>query len=1065
LRILSHPDPIVLELALFSALRTHHPPNPSARSLILVPTARLASHLQYRLATDGGRAAWVGVEIFTIHALARTILAGHGRLPHRVLSTRLREAVVRRVLRLDPGNRWARFCELRPGATRRLAGALNELREAAIDPANLLNAVRGTPRDEALGDLYASYVARLEETQQNGWTDEAGLVLAAADHAGDTASDYCQILVHGAYEWLGVHVQLLRDLASHAPMTVLMPIQPGQRVTSYAESFAKSYLLDGEEPIANFDADGKTGCGLDLASLYDEESRPVPAPEGRVRFRNTQGAAQEVQLAVHEALGAIAGGCAPREIALVARSLEPYAASIETAFRDRGLNWTSSLTAPLRRQPLVRDFLLLLEAVGEGLPRRSTAALLRSARVRWTRLPGVERSPRGELAERWSRKAGIIGGLDEWTEVLSDWVERLGGYDRGSAGDDISRRERARDRAGEAQLIAEALRALDARVRLGTLGWKQHAERLRALLDELFEPEARDADRTAADGLRTLFDEMTSLETVIGEADGVSFARMRSWLEEAAQAAQIAPWRQDEGGIRVLDAMQFRGLSFERVFLLGMNSGVFPRKAREDPVLGDRLRRRLRELTGRPLVLASDAPDEERLVLALILGGSRSRIDVSWQRADDSGRARSTSLAMREIARLAYGAPDLDRLHSDPMDPQRTVPSHPTQWLRYLATETRVLSRSDAVLLRVLEGPTDVDLDALAKTEIELRPGLRMIKATRAFEIREPGFDGRIDSAPALARMSVSSLERLGRCPLQYFFRHVLGVAEPDEAATAEELSPAELGGQVHAVLQRLYEKLDGEGLFRVDRVEALLARADEWLGRERHQLFGELGARVTRRLPVLWELTTTAWFDALSDFARRDLRRLSLEEWRPEGFETGESRLVELGAEASVEVYGRFDRRWRRDDQVRVGDYKTSGKLADRVSPLLMLRGLQLQVPLYQILAGDDSTVELLGVGPYYSRLDEDDRQAAFAGFAKDDQRSGFRQTLRTLVELARRGRYPLRTDRHCSWCAYRLACRWNHPPTLHRETLDADGRRYAGLQDKSTQKPLRDGREENDA
>jgi ATP-dependent helicase/nuclease subunit B len=969
------------------------------------------------------------------------------------------------VLRLDPDNRWARFAERRPGATGRLADALNELREAAIDPAEFCEVARDNPKDEALANLYASYVERLDESRVNGGTDEAGLVMAAAVYAGETAANYGQILVYGAYEWLGVHVQLLRDLARHTPVTVLVPIQPGQRVTSYAEAYAKSHLLDGDESITPLEETGETGCGLDLASLYDEESRPSPAPAGRVRFRNTQGAVQEVQLAVHQALDAIAGGCAPEEIALVARSLEPYASAIEAAFRDRGLNWTSSLTAPLRRQPLVRDFLLLLEAVGQGLPRRSTAALLRSSRFQWTSLPGVDRAPRGELAERWSRKAGIIGGLDEWTKVLSGWVRRRGEYDLRGEGDDVARRERAKEREDEGKLIANSLRALGNRVDTSPGTWEDHAKRLGALLDELVAPGALVADLGAADGLRTLFDEMAMLESVIGETDEVSFARMRSWLEEEAQAAKVTPWRRDRGGIRVLDAMQFRGLTFDRVLLLGMNSGVFPRRSREHPVLGDRLRRQLRERTGRPLGLASDGPDEERLILALVLGGSRSRLDVSWQRADDSGRARSTSLALRELARLVYGEPDLDRLHSDPDDKQRTVPSHPTQWLKYLAAESQLLHRSEAVLLHVLEASTDDELDDLAEAEDALKPGLRMVKATRAFEIREPGFDGRVDTPPSLDRISVSSFERLGRCPLQYFFRHVLGVAEPDEAATAENLSPAELGSQVHSLLQRLYEYLDREGLFRTDRVEALLSRADEWLGRERTRLFGELGERVTRRLPVLWELTTASWFEALSGFVRGDLRRMGAGGWQVDGFEIGASRRIDLEDGTSVEVYGRFDRRWRLDERVLVGDYKTSGKLADRVAPRLMLKGHQLQVPLYRMLEGDDSAVELLGVGPFYALLGEDERQAIFDGFPKDDQRTGFLETLRTLVGLVRRGRFPMRSDRHCSWCAYRLACRWNHPPTQHRETIDADGLLYASLQDKSTKDPLIPGREENDA
>ena len=39
------------------------------------------------------------------------------------------------------------------------------------------------------------------------------------------------------------------------------------------------------------------------------------------------------------------------------------------------------------------------------------------------------------------------------------------------------------------------------------------------------------------------------------------------------------------------------------------------------------------------------------LLLALLLGAARERIDISWQRADESGRSRTPSLALREVAR------------------------------------------------------------------------------------------------------------------------------------------------------------------------------------------------------------------------------------------------------------------------------------------------------------------------------------------------------------------------------------------------------------------------------
>ena len=168
MRILSHPDPIVLEQALLGLLDAGHPAREVGRSLVVVPTARLAAHVQRRLASRG-RPAWIGVEVVTMRALARDILARAGSRAPRVLSTQLREALVRSVLRLDPDNFWSRFIERRPGAGRRLTSALNELREAAILPEDLLEVARGNPRDQARATLYAAYDDRLTECLEAGW--------------------------------------------------------------------------------------------------------------------------------------------------------------------------------------------------------------------------------------------------------------------------------------------------------------------------------------------------------------------------------------------------------------------------------------------------------------------------------------------------------------------------------------------------------------------------------------------------------------------------------------------------------------------------------------------------------------------------------------------------------------------------------------------------------------------------------------------------------------------------------------------------------------------------------
>jgi hypothetical protein len=212
----------------------------------------------------------------------------------------------------------------------------------------------------------------------------------------------------------------------------------------------------------------------------------------------------------------------------------------------------------------------------------------------------------------------------------------------------------------------------------------------------------------------------------------------------------------------------------------------------------------------------------------------------------------------------------------------------------------------------------------------------------------------------------------------------------------------------------------------------------------------------MARRLPLLWQITRDTWIDALALFVELDLDRIVGGGWTSCGLEQPIAGTVELDDNHSLELYGRLDRRLANDEGVLVGDYKTSGRLSDRGDVKSMLRGLALQVPLYRWLAGDRSRIELLGVGPGYDPRDEKLARLCFAGFATTEEFAGFRETLGILLELARTGRFPLRVGTHCSWCAYRSACRRTHPPTLHRETLYEDGRRYDALLRKTRKHPL---------
>jgi ATP-dependent helicase/nuclease subunit B len=369
-----------------------------------------------------------------------------------------------------------------------------------------------------------------------------------------------------------------------------------------------------------------------------------------------------------------------------------------------------------------------------------------------------------------------------------------------------------------------------------------------------------------------------------------------------------------------------------------------------------------------------------------------------------------------------------------------------------------LLSPDEEMLLTVLraDGP---DASHLARRFPHLEPGLRMLQATESYAPGNAAFDGGAGSVAAPPeRFSVSALETLGRCPLRYFFRHVLRVRELDEEAVAQQIAAWEMGSEVHRFLERLYGELMREGAFDAE-ADRLVRIALTRLGPVWDATLGAVAARSAKRLPLLWEQIGEEWRSALRAFVEEDLRRLAGDGMKPAGLEERLEEEIDLGEEVAIRLVGRTDRRLSGPGGTLVGDYKSSGNLRNRGDLTEMLKGRALQIPLYWLMAGESSAVELLGVGPGYDHEEPDaleaGRRMEFQGFSSDEAREGFLETLRVLVDLARRGRFPLRPDdRGCRFCPYERACRRTHPPTQEREGHARDTRRYYSLKKKNKSK-----------
>ena len=1032
MRVVAHLDPWTLESHLLDRVEEVKRGDPLAPVLIVVPTRRLADHVSRRIAERTGAA--VGVEILHHRALSRSILEGAGRPPAPVAGRILFEALLEETLRrLESESPLARFVLSRLGAAAGLLSTLVELREAGIPP-DRLGPLARTGREREVAAIYAGFVALVEDSRPRGLADDASNAAEALPHARRYAKRFRAILHHGAYELVGMNLDLVRELDSGAPVEFLLPAALGRPVSRYAEAFARRWLLPEEAAPVAVELPWTSRLGARLADLHDEDARPAPLDPRFWSIANAQGSRAELRWALRTAA---AGDLTPRDVAVSARTLAPFATAIDEVLGDARLPCEGPPGRPLRADPHVGDLLALLRVAVEGFPRRATAELLRSPRLAWDRLaPGAAPVP-GAFAEAWSREASFPGGFDGWTRDLPAWAAEPRARE---ASEDVG----AAARRDGALRIAAAVRALSEHVAPESRrSWSAHAGAVETLVARVFDP---DAEAEVLGRLAPVLDLARARERRLGQSSAVALRTFVAWTERAADEARGDP-PQHPGGFVVADVMQLRGCTFEHVHLAGLQSGVWPRVPREDPYLTDAWRTTLRDALHRPLSVKSEGDREERLLLALAVGSARGSLRLSWTRADDDGKARVASPALRELARVLIGVPDARALRGF----ARAVPSHPREQLRAFAEGTGFLFPEDERLLVALEGEGDaVGRDPLLSREPSLATHLEMLAATEAFAPGDGRFDGRVP-APAARAWSVTALERLGRCALQFFFSEVLRARPLAEEPQAFASSLRETGERVHALLERVYGELDREGAFAHLGPAALSARGRTLLGRCWDEAFGDAASRTARTLPVLHAIETSSWRRALEGFVDADLRELS------GAADVRLERLVEadldLGGGRVLRARGKFDRAVTGDAGPVVADYKTSGDLEARLDVGKMLTGERLQVPLYHLLSGR-ATVALLGVGPAYDAGTA--RPAPFAGFAEAAQDAGFRETLRVFSDLQREGVFPIRAGRHCSFCEFRSACRKGHAPTVSREAAAADGAAYRAVSRKRKRKPL---------
>ena len=805
-----------------------------------------------------------------------------------------------------------------PGFPRALTATFEELRLNAIDPEHLRACGESGPD---LARLLEAYTRELTERR---FADHAARVNLARD---PLSSAYNQLRKTAVVALdLAPRTRLERELlasvmaAAHAALE--LHLEPG-----------------GAEPASCL--------GSLQRYLFSSDAVPAREDDGSVVIFSTSGEALEgveIARAIH---AAAAGGVPFDEIAILLRSAERHQALVLEALRRAGI--PAHCTLATRRPDVAgRALLALLYCAMEGLSASRFAEYLSLGQV-----PEEEDEPATPaLWERLLVDASVIGGLSRWETRLAGLREEFH-RDYAAEEDEEARRHLARRIEAVENLTRLALPAI---ARLAALPSRAVWGEWIAALSSLAEFALREPSNVLE--LLEQLEPMAEIGPVsLGEVLLVLGPRLNSTAAAIKESRFGKVW---VGGVE-----EARGLAFRRVFVPGVNEGLFPRPPAEDPLLLEAQRRQLG--------IELRAEDTELLRIAAACAGER--LTLSFSRLDLlTGRQRVPSFyafaAYRAAGGREIGVREFESRARSATLTRIGWPAPPN------AAEAIDDAEFDLATLAPLAKGSGQYLKSLPGRSVHsLRARWsrwhKPWKAADGLVVEEIG-SGALSSYRLSERAwSASALQQYARCPYRFALHGIYGLSPAERPSGIQRMDAATRGDIYHKVQFELFRDLAQSASLPVQpgNLAAALDRLDAVL----EQVARRFEADLAPAIPQIWRAEVQA--------LRADLRgwlqqKAALEpDWMPEFYELSFGLDDPLGRDPRsrkdpVEIDGGFRLRGSIDlverhasGVLRVVDHKT-GRIPDP-RPEMTGGGEVLQPVLYALAAE-----RLLGESVAYGRL-----------------------------------------------------------------------------------------------
>ena len=796
----------------------------------------------------------------------------------------------------------------------------------------------------------------------------------------DWLNQFAEIWVYGFYELTGRQLELFHALRNHGNMTAFWPYVAAPAFAFGRKFFEANILGAASETVALEEDVTKLAGGEALSCLFTTktaEQKPehlhmisAPDPEGELF------AVAKEMLRLHEQKG-----IAFEQMAVTARSLETYKTRLPDVLAKNYIPLKADFTFNFSSRPLGVFLLNLLLLARGGFDREDVLAIVTS--------------PYFKLK-------------NNWRYLIKECLAK-------------------RDYAQWTDLVRPTLASYDPKFLL----W---LERVKTQLEFLEKPqEWAILCAAAADFLQDYLDiehlsaqEQSLWQGVLDILNGLQRYQVmsvqaagREFLDELIAALQS--WQQHQvydqtGGVTVAEITSLRGLSFQIVFVLGLNEKSFPQVINEDPILKDYYRRILRDQLGFWINQKMERFDEERLLFFCAAEMAHQQLYLSFLRTDAEGKPLVPSSYLVEMARAAR----LDLLG----DIAQRISGRLTQRLQEI--DFMYLTSQEMSLSLAAESAPESRYEQAGLLDQGQKIALHAARQLAGFGSMT-AYDGEVASGEAIfsaqnaGGFSPSALQDLARCPMKYFLAKGVGLKEQEDVFSRSELAPNLRGTAYHSVLMDYYQKLYEDGLTGQLFASALQTRLDDSLAKK----YTEKSYKAFGIYPVIWELILQDIHDKLSVFVQKDAEQLG--SFVPSIFETYFEKEYQPSPQLKLKLKGIIDR-IDIDSQhktFRVVDYK-SGRHGGKDLSVDMFKYVILQPFIYLILAQEEQRLRgfsadgavLLNINKGYAK-----QELTQAGFETIRPRA--EKFLALLIRLICQGQFFINPGEHCTYCPYGAICR----------------------------------------